>query len=242
MVGRRSDSIVVIHVAPNGQTSMVSLPRDTYVDIPDYGYNKLNAAFSFGGPALLVQTVQGLTGLAIDHYVEIDMQGFGPLVDAVGGVNLCLDYDVTDEFSGLNWQAGCHQADGQTALAFARMRYQDPRGDIGRAERQRQVIDAVANKALSPATLINPFQQQRLAKTGAATLTVDQSSNVVDIGRLLLAFRAAGKSGLSGTPPLASVSEETDVGEVVLLDENLAPDFFTRMAEGQLVPADFGGE
>lgn len=237
--GQRADSIVLIHVARNRQAAMVSLPRDLYVDIPGYGHSKINAAFSLGGPALLVETVEQLTGLTVDHYAQIDMQGFGPLVDAVGGVNLCLDYDVEDELSGLNWQAGCHEADGATALAFARMRYSDPMGDLGRAERQRQVISAVTKQALSPATLLNPFQQQRLSKTGTETLTVDESASVFDIGKMLLAFRKAGKNGLTGTPPLWGIDEYEGVGSVVLLDEDLAPEFFDKLARGKLVPADF---
>lgn len=240
--GRRADSIIMIHKAPNGQTSMISLPRDTYVEIPGYGYNKLNASYSFGGPQLLVETVQNLSGLTVDHYAQVNMEGFGALVDAVNGVELCLDMDVDDPKSNLTWESGCHQADGETALAFARMRYQDPRGDIGRAERQRQVIEAVAKNALSPQMLINPFQQQRLAKSGAAALTVDESASVIDIARMLLAFRGAGKSGLSGTPPIATVSEQTEVGSVVLLDDDRAPDFFDRLARGELVKSDFDSD
>ncbi len=237
--GERADSVLLIHRAPGGQTSMVSLPRDLYVEVPGYGYNKLNSSFAFGGPQLLVQTVQNLTGLQVDHYVQINMQGFGPLVDAVGGVNLCMDFDAQDDFSGLNWEAGCHHADGTTALAFARMRYADPRGDLGRAQRQREVISAVTAKAMSPATLLNPVKQWQLAQTGAATLTVDESAGTITIGRLLLAFRAAGRSELTGTPPLESISEMTDVGSVVLLDEAAAPGFFTKLRDGQLTSADF---
>ncbi|WP_350258632.1 LCP family protein [Scrofimicrobium sp. R131] len=237
--GERSDSIMLIRKAPGGQTSMISLPRDTYVDIPGYGWNKINASFSFGGPQLLVETVQNLTGLHVDHYVQINMQGFGPLVDAVGGVNLCLDMDVNDELSGLNWTAGCHDVAGEEALAFARMRYSDPRGDLGRAERQRQVISAVTKKTFSPSMLINPAAQWRLAETGTETLSVDQKTGVIDIARLLLAFRSASRGDLSGTPPLASESEMTDVGSVVLLNEDLAPGFFEALRDGTLTAEDF---
>ncbi len=237
--GERADSIMLIRRAPGGQSSMVSLPRDLYVEIPGYGWNKINASYSFGGPQLLVETVQNLTGLQVDHYMEIKMQGFGALVDSVGGVELCMDMDVDDPLSGLVWQAGCHQSDGETALAFARMRYQDPRGDLGRAERQRDVIKAVTRKAMSPATLINPIRQWEMAQAGTKTLTVDQETRPLGIAKLLFTFRAATGSGLSGTPPLASVSETTDVGSVVLLDEAAAPQFFSDLAAGTLSKADF---
>ena len=237
--GERTDSIVMLHKAANGQTAMISFPRDTYVEIPGYGMNKINAAFTYGGAPLLVETVQNLTGLHVDHYAQINMQGFGPLVDSVGGVNLCLDFDAQDDFSGLDWTAGCHDTDGETALAFARMRYADPRGDIGRAERQRQVISAVAKNALSPTTIFNPVQQLKLARTGTETLTVDESMNVIDIARMMLTFRAASGGELNGTPPLASISASTDVGSVVLLNDQLALGFFERLRAGELTPADF---
>ncbi len=237
--GDRTDSIMMIHVAPNGQTSMVSLPRDTYVEIPGYGWNKLNAAFSFGGPQLLVETVQIMSGVTIDHYAQINMEGVSELVDAVGGVNLCMDFDAVDPHSGLDWTAGCHDADGATALAFARMRYEDPRGDLGRAQRQREVIAAVTDKAVNVGTFLNPFQQQKLARAGTATLPVDETMGVFDIGKLLLAFRNASGSELTGTPPLSSISEMTNVGSVVLLDAERAPQFFQKLIDGTLTTADF---
>ncbi|MHB1289069.1 LCP family protein, partial [Georgenia sp.] len=144
--GQRSDTIMVMHVPDSGTPSLISLPRDTYVEIPGNGMNKLNASYSIGGAPLLVQTVEGVTGLTVDHYVEIGMGGVQNVVDAVGGVELCLDSDVQDELSALTWTAGCHQADGPTALAFARMRYSDPLGDIGRSARQRQVVAAVVKE------------------------------------------------------------------------------------------------
>jgi cell envelope-related function transcriptional attenuator common domain len=238
--GGRSDSTVLIHKAPNGQVSMVSLPRDTYVEIPGYGWNKLNAAFSFGGPELLVETVQNLTGLTIDHYAQINMDGVSQLVDAVNGVEMCLDMDVDEPHSGLKWEAGCHEVDGATALALARMRYQDPRGDLGRSQRQRELMGAVAGKAMSFGTFFNPGQQLSLSRAGTNTLTVDESMSVFDVGRLLLTFGAAGE--LSGTPPLWSTSEMTEVGAVVLINEDAAPGFFQKMIDGTLTPADFESE
>lgn len=237
--GERADSIVLVNVAPNGQTSMVSLPRDTYVEIPDWGWDKLNASYSYGGPELLVATVESLSGLTVDHYAEIGMGGVADIVDAVGGVELCLDMDVQDAYSGLNWTSGCHVADGATALAFARMRYSDPLGDIGRAQRQRQVISQTVSTAVSPQTLLNPFTTLELERAGATALTVDQDSSVVDVGQLLLAFKKAQSDGLSGTPPIASLDEWTDSGSAVLLEDTTAPGFFSRLRAGTLTTEDF---
>ena len=229
---------MLVHVAPNGQTSNISLPRDTYVEIPGYGWDKLNAAYSYGGPTLLVQTVEQLTGLTIDHYAEIGMGGVSNIVDAVGGVNLCYDLTVSDERSELNWEAGCHDADGKTALAFARMRYSDPLGDIGRAQRQRQVVSKTVSKAMQPATLINPSSALRVERAGASAFTVDEDSSVLDVGKLVLAFRSAQNSGMTGVPPIEDLGYSTSAGSAVLLEDTTAPDFFAKLRAGTLTKDD----
>ena len=236
--GQRADSIMLVHVAPNGQTSNISLPRDTYVEIPGYGWDKLNAAYSYGGPTLLVQTVEQLTGLTVDHYAEIGMGGVSNIVDAVGGVNLCYDLTVNDERSELNWEAGCHDADGKTALAFARMRYSDPLGDIGRAQRQRQVVSKTVSKAMQPATLINPSSALRVERAGASAFTVDENSSVLDVGKLVLAFRSAQNSGMTGVPPIEDLGYSTSAGSAVLLEDTTAPDFFAKLRAGTLTKDD----
>ncbi|MFD1506730.1 LytR family transcriptional regulator [Georgenia yuyongxinii] len=240
--GQRSDTIMVMHVPASGPAALISLPRDTLVEIPGGGLNKLNAAYSQGGAPLLVETVEGLTGLTMDHYVEIGMGGVRDVVDAVGGVNLCLDYDVVhDEFSGLEWVAGCHQADGTTALAFARMRYSDPQGDIGRGERQRQVIGAVVKEVAKPATLVNPVDQVQLIDAGTNALVVDTDTGIIDLGRMALAFRGAtGPDGIVGAPPIASMDYRPGggLGSTVLLDQEKAPAFFQKLRDGELTAAD----
>lgn len=240
--GQRADSIMLVHVAPNGQTSNISLPRDTYVEIPGYGWDKLNASYAYGGPALLVKTVEKLTGLTVDHYAEIGMGGVSNIVDAVDGVNLCFDLSVEDERSELNWEAGCHDADGKTALAFARMRYSDPRGDIGRAERQRQVVSKTVSKAMKPATLLNPMSALRVERAGASAFTVDQDSSVIDVARLVLAFREAQNSGMTGVPPIESLGYATSAGSAVLLEDTTAPDFFAKLRAGTLTKDDLASQ
>ena len=160
--GARADSIMLLHKAPNGKAALISLPRDTYVEIPDEGGDKINAAYSYGGPELLVRTVEELSGLTVDHYVEVGMGGVQEMVDAVDGVEVCLDYDVDDPDSGLTWdtsQGTCQTVDGTKALAYSRMRKSDPTGDIGRGLRQRAVISAVVSKAMGVQTVVN-FSRQ----------------------------------------------------------------------------------
>ena len=242
-VGARTDTIMVLHVPTSGPTSLISLPRDSYVDIPGHKANKLNAAFALGGAPLLVETVEAMTGMSVDHYVEIGFSGVETIVDAVGGVELCLGYDVNDPKSELVWTAGCHVADGRTALAFSRMRYADPQGDIGRAERQRQVISAVTSALQDKSNLVKPMTQKKLIGAGLDVLTVDDSTNIVDLGKMALAFRAAnGPDGVTGTPPLSSLDYRPgDVGSAVQLDPERSPQFWTDVRDGKLTPGVVGG-
>jgi len=243
--GARADSVMLLHKAENGQTSLISLPRDTFVDIPEYGENKINAAYSFGGPKLLVQTVEKLSGLTVDHYVEVGMTGVSQMVDAVGGVDVCLDYDVADEDSGLVWdtsQGKCQTVDGTKALAYSRMRKSDPTGDVGRGLRQRAVISAVVSKAASPTTVISFSRQDALVDAGTNALTVDENAGTMSIARMVLAFRSASGDSLTGAPPIEDTAyspEDADIGETVLLQDTTAPDFFSKLRDGKLTAADF---
>jgi len=239
--GARTDTIMLLHVPKSGPTALISLPRDLYVSIPGHDSNKINAAYSWGGPTLLVETVEELTGMKVDHYVEIGFSGVKEIVNAVGGVNLCLDYDVNDKESKLKWQAGCHDVQGSQALAFARMRKADPLGDIGRAERQRQVVSAVAKKLQSPAELINPKTQISLINAGTSAIVVSEGTSVVDLGKFALAFReASSKKGVTGTPPIVSLNYRPGgVGAAVQLDEEKTPEFFAAIAKGSLEPGEY---
>ncbi|MBO3725312.1 LCP family protein [Actinomyces bowdenii] len=241
--GARADSVMLLHRADNGQASLTTLPRDTYAEIPDYGGEKINAAYSLGGPQLLVRTVESLSGLTVDHYVEVGMGGVSQMVDAVGGVEVCLDYDVDDPDSGLVWdtsQGTCQTVDGTKALAYARMRKADPTGDIGRGLRQRAVISAVVSKAASTSTITSFSQQDALVDAGTQVLTVDESSGVMDLAQMVLAFRSASGEQMTGAPPIEDLAYEPGgIGQSVLLEGTTAPEFFTRLREGELTPADF---
>lgn len=241
--GQRADSVMVLHKAENGQTSLTSLPRDTYVNIPGYGEDKINASYAYGGAKLLVKTVEGLTKMKINHYVEVGMGGVKNVVDAVGGVEACLDYDVDDHDSGLIWntaQGKCQQVNGEKALAFSRMRKSDPTGDIGRGLRQRAIISAAVKKAMSPSTLLNPSATSKLVDAGTGSLTVDKDSGVWDIGQMVLAFRSASNDGLTGAPPIEDPDYEPGgVGYTVLLVDTTAPIFFGKVRDGRLTASDF---
>lgn len=235
----RADSIMLVNVAPNGQKVALSIPRDTYAEIPGVGWDKINASYAYGGPQLLVETVEKLTGLTVDHFVQIGMGAVPDMVDAVGGVELCYDNDADDQYSGLRWTAGCHTVDGTTALQFSRMRYQDPEGDIGRTKRQRQVISKVVSAAASPATLINPARTLKVERAGSKSFTVDEDSSIFTVGSLVLALRSASSEELMGVPPIESLDYTTSAGaSAVLLRDETAPDFFEKLRTGKLTSSD----
>ncbi|WP_347715518.1 LCP family protein [uncultured Actinomyces sp.] len=236
----RADSIMLVNIAANGQAVALSIPRDTYAEIPGVGWDKINASYAYGGPQLLVETVEKLTGLTVDHFVQIGMGAVPDMVDAVGGVELCYDHDSNDEYSGLNWTAGCHTVDGPTALQFSRMRYQDPEGDIGRTKRQRQVISKVVSEAASPATLINPARTLRVERAGSKSFTVDEDSSIMTVASLVMALRSASSDELMGVPPIESLDYTTSAGaSAVLLRDETAPDFFAKLRAGKLTTSDF---
>ena len=236
----RADSIMLVNIAANGQAIALSIPRDTYAEIPGVGWDKINASYAYGGPQLLVETVEKLTGLTVDHFVQIGMGAVPDMVDAVGGVELCYDHDSNDEYSGLNWTAGCHTVDGPTALQFSRMRYQDPEGDIGRTKRQRQVISKVVSEAASPATLINPARTLRVERAGSKSFTVDKDSSIMTVASLVMALRSASSDELMGVPPIESLDYTTSAGaSAVLLRDETAPDFFAKLRAGKLTTSDF---
>ena len=151
----RSDSIMVMTLNPTrNESRLISIPRDTKVDIVGHGTNdKINHAYSFGGPEMAIKTVEKFLNIPINYYAEINMEGFTSLVDAVGGVTVNNDIDFT--VSGTHFPVGKVNLDGKSALKFTRMRYEDPRGDFGRQMRQREVIAQVANKLSSDVSVSN---------------------------------------------------------------------------------------
>ena len=231
--GVRADTMMLLHKAPNGSSYLVSLPRDTLVEIPGHGRYKLNAAFAFGGAPLLVETVEDFTGLTVDHYVEIGFDGVQNVVDAVGHVNLCIDRDVDDERSGLRMTEGCHDVGGEQALAFVRARYFDPTADLGRQQRQQQFVGALMDRVSSPGVLLNPIAQVRLAGAGSGALRTSEGTGIVDVGRMALTARGAMGEGATLAMPIENPAFQTrHSGVAILTDEEDIAAFFGSIADG----------
>jgi LCP family protein required for cell wall assembly len=235
--GSRTDTIMLVHTGSK-KTTLLSLPRDTYVPINGHGRNKLNAAFSLGGPSLLVRTVEEATGLHIDHYAEIGFAGFATMVDAVGGVRLCIAQPINDGNAGLNIGAGCQTLNGQQALGYVRTR-KFAEGDLERVQHQREFLSALLSKAASPGVLINPFKSIPLGYDAVDALTVDEGSHIWDVISLGLALRdAGGGKGNTLTVPIGGFATEPGAGSVVLWDRAKALRLFAALKADQPLPTD----
>lgn len=199
--GSRTDVIMVAHIVPGQGAQLLSLPRDLKMDIPDHGTNRINAAFVFGGPDLLVQTIQNNLGIPIHHYVEINFVGFANVVDSLGGITKTFDNPARDSKSGLDVDAGTIEMDGMTALQYARSRnYQElidgswktvDGSDIGRTHRQQEVLLLMFDKATSKSSA---FNLPGFASTFAEQIRADAGFSVnvmVDLGRSALSLSSS---------------------------------------------------
>ncbi|GAA2754863.1 LCP family protein [Actinopolymorpha rutila] len=236
--GQRTDTIMILHVPSlGGSPTLVSLPRDSYVPVPGHGRNKINAAFSIGGPKLLTATVENATGLRMDNYVEIGFGGFVGVVEGLGGVNMCLPKAIKDEKAHIDLPSGCQDLNGPNALGYVRARYFDPKGDLGRVERQRQFLSAVVKKTASPGTIINPVRYTRVGLSAGDALTVGEGTTVVDMARFGLAMRSLSSgSGTTLTVPVSTTSLSTPVGSAVRWDRQRALNLFHALRDGGPIP------
>ena len=244
--GKRTDSIILVHVpSGGGKPALISLPRDSYVPIPGHDRNKINAAYSLGGPKLLVRTIEQVTGLRIDGYVEIGFGGFASVVDSLDGVDICVKRAMKDPKAGINLKPGCQTLNGPNALGYVRARYSDPLGDIGRVERQRQFLGAIMHKAASPSTALIPWRYYRFATTAGDGLTVGEDTSLRDVTRVLQAMRSVSSGdGLSLTVPVSNTALATRVGSAVKWDNQKAVALFTAIKNDEplaVAPAGSGG-
>ena len=221
--GRRADTIMLLHVpGRGGQAVLVSLPRDSYVPIPGRGWNKLNAAYAFGGPRLLAQTVERVTGIRLDHYLEVGFGGFDSIVDAVGGVSLCIEEPMRDRNAGLNLKAGCQVLDGAEALGYVRSRA-SARGDLDRVQRQQRFLAALMAKAASPGVLLNPARSVPLARSVTGSVTVASGDRLHHLARLAFTLRAIGQGdGVATTVPISRSEHVPGAGSVLRWDRERA--------------------
>jgi LCP family protein required for cell wall assembly len=231
--GRRSDTILLLHIPGNGGPAvLVSLPRDSYVKIPGYGYNKLNAAYSFGGPKLLAQTVQNATGLRIQHYMGIGFGGLVNAVNSVGGVTMCFRHPLHDAAAGLHVKKGCQTLDGGQALSFVRTRHQFSTQDLQREQNQRVFIKALLSKLTSPGVLFNPFASVPAALGSVGSLSVDDGSHLNNVISVAFALRQPETT----TVPIANSNYATSAGDAVLWNSAQASRLFRALNTDSAIP------
>jgi LCP family protein required for cell wall assembly len=211
-----SDTLMLVHVSPaHDRVTVVSLPRDSWVNVPGHGMNKINAAYGLGGPALMVQTVEQATGLTINDYVEINFLAFVKVIDALGGVNVCLPEPLDDPSSGVHLAAGFHHLDGVTALEYARDRHSFPLEDLTRIQDQQSLISTALSKIISSGTLANPVRLASLMDAVLPALRVDSKLNVSALADQMRGITSG--DVVFATVPLANVDYQAPDGEDAVL-------------------------
>ncbi|MFC6715317.1 LCP family protein [Branchiibius cervicis] len=242
--GSRSDVIQLMHIDNDrSRIDIIHFPRDMYVDIPGHGKNKINAAYSYGGAPLLVQTMQSMLNLRIDHVAQIDFQGFADLTDTLGGVRLYVPQGFDEPGFG-TWTKGWHDMNGEQALGFVRERHQLAQGDLDRGRNQQAWIQAVLAKTLSAGTLLNPVTLSTAIDDVTRYTTVDESFDSSTIRSLALSLRnIRGEDLHFKTAPISGFEniggQDVDIVDTQLLAQlgkALATDQMSTYTEGTNVP------
>ncbi|MEV4616472.1 LCP family protein [Kitasatospora sp. NPDC049258] len=242
-----TDTMMIVQLAGHGgRATVVSIPRDSYVDIPAHpdqatgrevaaAKGRINAAYGMGGAPLTVRTVEQSTGLRIDHYLQIDFLGFVAAVDAVGGVEVCSAKPLKDEYSGLDLPAGTSRLDGAGALKYVRARHVDGSSDLGRMHRQQKLLAQLLRQATASGTLLDPARLGAVTETVLRSVKADEQLTSDDL--LQLVTRLKGLSAADAdftTVPLAVVDHQVaGWGSTVLWDAPAAKALFDALREGR---------
>lgn len=240
--GKRSDTMLLIHISKKrDKAAIISIPRDTYALIPEHtnsqgkiipaSHSKLNSAFNWGGAPLLIDTFEQMSGLRIDHYIEVNFVGFVRMVDALGGVEICTKKDIDDPKSHLVLPAGRHILDGVDSLKYVRTRQFDGLGDLGRMKRQQEFAGAMLRKATSAGVLLNPVTMLDFINSALDSVVTDQGlsqGDLLTLGKQLRNLSASNVRTL--TIPLKYYNySKNGISGAVLWDPVLAPELFERI-------------
>jgi LCP family protein required for cell wall assembly len=250
VTGARSDTTILVHLsAKRDKALLISFPRDSYVAIPsctdDTGKvhlpskDKINAAFATGGASCTIKTIESLTQVRIDHYIEVDFAGFKNMVSSLGGVDVCLNKPAKDAMSGLDLPAGVSHVDGDQALAFVRARYALGDGsDLGRIQRQQQFLGAMTRKATSTGLLLRPDHLLPFLNAVTQSVTTDQNLSFDDMRNLALKLKGLDPARVTFvTVPLADDNYTVrGVGSTVLWDQAAAQALFASVRTDDAIP------
>ena len=240
--GKRSDTMLLIHISKKrDKAAIISIPRDTYALIPEHTnsqgkvvpatHSKINSAFNWGGAPLLIDTFEQMSGLRIDHYIEVNFVGFVRMVDALGGVEICTKKNIDDPKSHLVLPAGRHILDGVDSLKYVRTRQFDGLGDLGRMKRQQEFAGAMLRKATSAGVLLNPVTMLDFINSALDSVVTDKGlsqGDLLTLGKQLRNLSASNVRTL--TIPLKYYNySKNGVSAAVLWDPVLAPELFERI-------------
>ena len=229
--GTRTDTVLLLSIA-GSKAAMLSFPRDLYVQRCDGSSGRINAAYGLGGPSCLVKTVKDLSGIPVTHFMEVNFLGFHDIVEAVGGVRICLDEPISDRDAHIDLPAGCQRLNGREALGFVRVRKIDD--DLGRIGRQQRFMKLLAKQMAQPATLLNPPRLFSTANAVGRAITADEGLGLIDLAALA---RAGASLGGSDFPTLAVPGAPTFIGgaSVIDMDEAAAEPIFESFRDGSVL-------
>lgn len=246
--GKRSDTMLLVHISKERDKAvLISIPRDSFALIPEHTnaagkvisatYSKINSAFNWGGAPLLIQTLEEMTELKIDHYIEMNFVGFARVVDSLGGVEVCTKKDIDDPKSHLVLAAGVHTLNGIEALKYVRTREFDGTGDIGRMQRQQAFMSSVLKKATSAGVLLNPITMTSFINSSLDAVTTDEGLKNSDLITLAKQMKSLATSNVRTlTVPLSDLNYYSNgVTASVLWDPVLAPELWQRLKEDKAV-------
>jgi LCP family protein required for cell wall assembly len=237
----RSDSMMVVHIpADRSGAYVVSIPRDSYVEIYDdkgepHGKNKVNSAFSLYGPFGTWRTVENLSGLRLNHMAIIDFEGFRDLTTAIGGVDVYVPETVTDTQTDTTWEQGMVHLEDELALKYVRMRYGLTEGDFDRVDRQQNFLRAVMAKVLADETIGNPLRFSDTLESITSSLTIDQSWSNGQLRSLAFSLRGINQEKVRFmTLPFARYDSIPDAGSVIIVDDARAEELWSAMANDRV--------
>ncbi|MFG2117421.1 LCP family protein [Streptomyces sp. NPDC048718] len=240
-----TDTVMLVHLSEDrDRASVVSLPRDSYAEMPEHTDLttgklhhahpvKLNAAYAEGGPGLTVRTVEAMTGVKIDHYLEVDFTSFMRTVDAVGGVRICTTSPMKDPYSGLDLPAGTHELDGGQALQYVRSRHVDGAADLGRMQRQQKFVAALVDRVTSGGVLLNPVRFREVATTMLSSVRADQgfgTEQLLSLAKAMRGFTPA-SSEFASVPIGDAGFQVKGIGSTVKWDAAKAQKLFQSLRE-----------
>ncbi|MCX5185082.1 LCP family protein [Streptomyces sp. NPDC059837] len=246
-----TDTMMIVHIAADrDRATIVSLPRDSYAEVPahtdqttgaEHGSHpiKLNAAYAEGGPQLTVRTVENMTHVKVDHYLEVDFASFMQTVDVLGGVNICTAQPLKDSYTGLDLTAGTHTLNGGQALQYVRSRHVDGASDLGRMQRQQRFLAALIERATSSGVLLNPMKFRDVTRAVLGSVRADQgfgTDELLDLGRAMRNFSPS--SSEFTTVPIGQMAYAVKgIGSTLKWDENKATALFQSLRDDKPLAA-----